>query len=66
VPPVCIRCRRETAEGAPADEGEIRLDGPELLAAIREEGSRPLDDRQREVLDRVAAGLCSVCGRAID
>jgi hypothetical protein len=64
VPPVCIRCRRESAE--PSEDGEVRLDGPELLAAIREEKERPLDPAQREVLERVAAGLCPSCGRAID
>lgn len=62
VPPVCIRCRQETEE---SDEGDLvlRLDGAPMLAAIRAVPRERLDERQRELLDRLAAGLCPTCGR---
>jgi len=64
VPPVCIRCRRETEED---DAGDvvISLDGRPMLEALREVDREKLDETQREVLDRIAAGLCPVCGQAI-
>jgi len=62
--PTCIRCRRET-EAPEGDELALRLDGRPMLEALRELDPELLDDRQREVLDRLAAGLCPACGAAL-
>lgn len=60
--PVCIRCRRET-EGPESDDVVLRLDGTPMLAALRAERREDLTEAQRELLDRIAAGLCPTCGR---
>ena len=61
--PTCFRCRRETDERA-GDDLVLRLDGREMLEALRATPREDLDDAQRRVLDRLAAGLCPVCGQA--
>lgn len=62
--PTCLRCRRET-ERREGSDLELRLDGPELLAALRAQPREDLDEEQREMVDRIAAGLCLTCGRAL-
>jgi hypothetical protein len=61
--PTCIRCRRDT--DPPTDDLEVRLDGPEMLAAIRETDREELDEAQRAFVEALEAGLCPACGRAV-
>jgi hypothetical protein len=64
VPPVCIRCRAETEEDREGDLA-LRLDGRPMLEALRAAPRESLSDEQRAFLDRLAAGMCPVCGRAL-
>jgi hypothetical protein len=60
---VCLRCRRPL----PVEEEDgvaLTLDGPPMLAAVRELDRSELDEHQLEVVEALAAELCPVCGRA--
>lgn len=65
MPPTCIRCRRETEEPE-GDDLVLRLDGAPMLSALRAVSREKLDERQRELLEQLAAGLCPTCGRELD